>query len=230
MYPNEFSSIKKIEENRVLLKKASSEFMGTSVLVLVGTGTAVLSNNNIGIAMAFGLTLIAMIYTLGSISGGHFNPAVSLAFFLNKRIDMKVLLIYCLSQLIGAVVGSGILLVVLKTSGLSSASLGENTTSHIGIGSSFLVEAILTMLFVFVILSVTNDDTYSTLAGFVIGVTLIAMILVALPLTGASFNPARSFGPALLVGGESLRELLIFIVAPLVGGMFASILNCFFKK
>ncbi|ODJ71357.1 MIP/aquaporin family protein [Brochothrix thermosphacta] len=213
-----------------MLKKASSEFMGTSVLVLVGTGTAVLSNNNIGIAMAFGLTLIAMIYTLGSISGGHFNPAVSLAFFLNKRIDMKVLLIYCLSQLIGAVVGSGILLVVLKTSGLSSASLGENTTSHIGIGSSFLVEAILTMLFVFVILSVTNDDTYSTLAGFVIGVTLIAMILVALPLTGASFNPARSFGPALLVGGESLRELLIFIVAPLVGGMFASILNCFFKK
>lgn len=204
------------------IQKAVVECFGTAILLFIGTGTAVLSGGDVSIALAFGLTLIVLIYTLGSYSGAHFNPAVSLAFYLTKRLPLNSFILYLVAQLSGAAIGSGVLLLTLKMAGMEQGNLGQNSTATIGLSAAFFIEVILTACFVSVILKITTEPNYQLISGLIIGLTLIALILMALPLTGASFNPARSFGPAIWLGGDSLKMLPTFIVAPLLGGALAA--------
>ncbi|EUJ30624.1 aquaporin [Listeria sp. SHR_NRA_18] len=213
-------------------KKLFAEFIGTFVLVLFGTGTAVLGGGiegigTLGIAMAFGLSIVAMAYSIGTISGCHVNPAVSVAMFLNKRISGSELVGYVVAQVAGAIVGSVTLLSFLNLSDMSTKNLGQNGFGNIGAGGAFLVEAILTFVFVLVIIVVTGKKGNPAFAGLVIGLTLVLIHLLGIPLTGTSVNPARSIGPALFAGGEALSQLWVFIVAPIVGGLVAAIVGKF---
>ncbi|MBC1605965.1 aquaporin [Listeria rocourtiae] len=213
-------------------KKLFAEFIGTFVLVLFGTGTAVLGGGiegigTLGIAMAFGLSIVAMAYSIGTISGCHVNPAVSVAMFLNKRISGSELVGYIVAQVAGAIVGTVTLLSFLNLSNMSTKNLGQNGFGNIGAGGAFLVEAILTFVFVLVIIVVTGKKGNPAFAGLVIGLTLVLIHLLGIPLTGTSVNPARSIGPALFAGGEALSQLWVFIVAPIVGGLVAAIVGKF---
>lgn len=213
-------------------KKLFAEFIGTFVLVLFGTGTAVLGGGiegigTLGIAMAFGLSIVAMAYSIGTISGCHVNPAVSVAMFLNKRISGGELVGYVVAQVAGAIVGTVTLLSFLNLSDMSTKNLGQNGFGNIGAGGAFLVEAILTFVFVLVIIVVTGKKGNPAFAGLVIGLTLVLIHLLGIPLTGTSVNPARSIGPALFAGGEALSQLWVFIVAPIVGGLVAAIVGKF---
>ncbi|CAM4059472.1 MIP family channel protein [Listeria booriae] len=213
-------------------KKLFAEFIGTFVLVLFGTGTAVLGGGiegigTLGIAMAFGLSIVAMAYSIGTISGCHINPAVSVAMFLNKRISGSELVGYIVAQVVGAIVGTATLLSFLNLSDMSTKNLGQNGFGNIGAGGAFLVEAILTFVFVLVIIVVTGKKGNPAFAGLVIGLTLVLIHLLGIPLTGTSVNPARSIGPALFAGGEALSQLWVFIVAPIVGGIVAAIVGKF---
>ncbi|EUJ47475.1 aquaporin [Paenilisteria rocourtiae] len=213
-------------------KKLFAEFIGTFVLVLFGTGTAVLGGGiegigTLGIAMAFGLSIVAMAYSIGTISGCHVNPAVSVAMFLNKRISGSELVGYIVAQVAGAIVGTVTLLSFLNLSDMSTKNLGQNGFGNIGAGGAFLVEAILTFVFVLVIIVVTGKKGNPAFAGLVIGLTLVLIHLLGIPLTGTSVNPARSIGPALFAGGEALSQLWVFIVAPIVGGLVAAIVGKF---
>ncbi|MGL5755493.1 MAG: aquaporin [Paraclostridium sp.] len=213
-----------------MTKKGIAEFIGTFVLVLFGTGTAVLGGGMdgvgiLGIAMAFGLSIVAMAYSIGTISGCHVNPAVSIAMFLNKRINSKELMVYLIGQILGAIAGTFILMVFLKSSNMSIENLGQNGFGSLSLTGAFLVEAILTFVFVLVILVVTGKNGNSNFAGLVIGFTLVLVHLLGVPLTGTSVNPARSIGPAIFVGGEAMRQLWLFILAPVVGGVVAAIIS-----
>ncbi|MBC1227511.1 MIP family channel protein [Listeria booriae] len=213
-------------------KKLFAEFIGTFVLVLFGTGTAVLGGGiegigTLGIAMAFGLSIVAMAYSIGTISGCHINPAVSVAMFLNKRISGSELVGYIVAQVVGAIVGTATLLSFLNLSDMSTKNLGQNGFGNISAGGAFLVEAILTFVFVLVIIVVTGKKGNPAFAGLVIGLTLVLIHLLGIPLTGTSVNPARSIGPALFAGGEALSQLWVFIVAPIVGGIVAAIVGKF---
>ncbi|WP_373600349.1 aquaporin [Paraclostridium bifermentans] len=212
------------------MKKLIAEFIGTFVLVLFGTGTAVLGGGmdgigTLGIAMAFGLSIVAMAYSIGTISGCHVNPAVSIAMYMNKRIDSKELINYLIGQVLGAIVGTLTLMAFLKSSNLPLDNLGQNTFGSLTMGGAFLVEAVLTFVFILVIMIVTGKNGNSNLAGLAIGFTLVLVHLIGIPLTGTSVNPARSLSPAIFVGGEALSQLWLFIVAPIVGGIIAAIVS-----
>ncbi|MEG2868723.1 MAG: aquaporin [Terrisporobacter sp.] len=213
-----------------MTKKGIAEFIGTFVLVLFGTGTAVLGGGMdgvgiLGIAMAFGLSIVAMAYSIGTISGCHVNPAVSIAMFLNKRINSKEFMVYLIGQILGAIAGTFILMIFLKSSNMSIENLGQNGFGILSLTGAFLVEAILTFVFVLVILVVTGKNGNPNFAGLVIGFTLVLVHLLGVPLTGTSVNPARSIGPAIFVGGEAMRQLWLFILAPVVGGVVAAIIS-----
>ncbi|MDM5190192.1 aquaporin [Bacillus sp. DX4.1] len=215
-----------------MLKKAISEFIGTFVLVLFGTGTAVLGGGIegigiLGIAMAFGLSIVAMAYSIGTISGCHVNPAVSIAMFVNKRMNAMELSYYLLAQVLGATLGTATLVTILKSSKLSLNNLGQNSFGNLGLSGSFLVEFILTFVFVLVIIVVTGKNGNASLAGLVIGFTLVLVHLLGIPLTGTSVNPARSLAPALFAGGEAVSQLWVFIAAPLLGGIIAALVGKF---
>lgn len=212
------------------MKKLIAEFIGTFVLVLFGTGTAVLGGGmdgigTLGIAMAFGLSIVAMAYSIGTISGCHVNPAVSIAMYMNKRIDSKELINYLIGQVLGAVVGTLTLMAFLNSSNLPLDNLGQNTFGSLTMGGAFLVEAVLTFVFILVIMIVTGKNGNSNFAGLVIGFTLVLVHLVGIPLTGTSVNPARSLSPAIFVGGEALSQLWLFIVAPIIGGIIAAVVS-----
>lgn len=209
-----------------------AEIIGTFVLVLFGTGTAVLGGGIegvgiLGISMAFGLSIVAMAYCIGTVSGCHVNPAVSIAMFVNKRINATELGLYIVGQLIGAVLASLTLYYFLVQSSLPTTNFGQNSFGALGMGGAFVVELILTFVFVLVIIVVTGKQGNASLAGLVIGLTLVLIHLLGIPLTGTSVNPARSFGPALFAGGEALTQLWVFIVAPIVGGILAAIVGKF---
>lgn len=211
-----------------MLKKGIAEFIGTFVLVLFGTGAAVLGGGiegigTLGIAMAFGLSIVAMAYSIGTISGCHVNPAVSIAMYVNKRLSISELAYYIVGQVLGAVVATGVLKIILSTSDMAVTNLGQNSFGALGAGGAFLVEAILTFIFILVIIVVTGKHGSPEFAGLVIGLTLVLIHLLGIPLTGTSVNPARSFSPAIFAGGEALSQLWIFIVAPIVGGILAAI-------
>jgi aquaporin Z len=210
------------------LKKGIAEFIGTFVLVLFGTGAAVLGGGiegigTLGIAMAFGLSIVAMAYSIGTISGCHVNPAVSIAMYVNKRLSFSELAYYIVGQVLGAVVATGVLKIILSTSDMAVTNLGQNSFGALGAGGAFLVEAILTFIFILVIIVVTGKHGSPEFAGLVIGLTLVLIHLLGIPLTGTSVNPARSFSPAIFAGGEALSQLWVFIVAPIVGGILAAI-------
>lgn len=211
-----------------MLKKGIAEFIGTFVLVLFGTGAAVLGGGiegigTLGIAMAFGLSIVAMAYSIGTISGCHVNPAVSIAMYVNKRLSISELVYYIVGQVLGAVVATGVLKIILSTSDMAVTNLGQNSFGALGAGGAFLVEAILTFIFILVIIVVTGKHGSPEFAGLVIGLTLVLIHLLGIPLTGTSVNPARSFSPAIFAGGEALSQLWVFIVAPIVGGILAAI-------
>lgn len=211
-------------------KKYIAEFIGTFVLVLFACGTAAVvgcsSENGTGYlltALAFGLVIVAMAYSIGNISGCHINPAVSIAMLISKKMTLKDFIGYVIAQFAGATAGAAVLMAIVgKDSGL-----GANGLYNDSIGLSFLIEIILTFVFVLAILGVTSKEGYSGVAGIVIGLTLTLVHILGIAFTGTSVNPARSFGPALLVGGAALSNVWVFILAPLVGGALAAVVYMF---
>lgn len=211
------------------MKRYIAEVLGTFTLVLFGTMTAVLTGGNtIATALAFGLALVAMIYAVGGVSGGHFNPAVSLAQLIRKEVDVKDFLLYVVSQLVGALVASLLLMVFLgdnaEVLGLGANQLSAGFAANdIGWLVGLLVEIILTFVFVFTIIGVTRDESRSQIAGLVIGLVLVGVVVAGFAVTGTSVNPARSLAPALLQGGTALEQVWIFLVGPLLGGALAGL-------
>ncbi|MEC0209773.1 MIP family channel protein [Paenibacillus ehimensis] len=212
-------------------KKYAAEFIGTLVLVLIGCGSAATAGSELGylgIAFAFGLSIVAMAYVIGPISGCHINPAVSLAMLIRRKMPGKEFVGYVIAQTAGAVMGSALLSAIIQSSGKPVTSLGQNGFGEgYGIGitgtMAFIVEIVLTFIFIYAILGVTSDSANSHVAGLVIGLSLVLVHILGIGLTGTSVNPARSFGPAVILGGEALAELWVFIVAPLIGAVLAAI-------
>lgn len=220
------------------MRKYICEFIGTAVLVLFGCGSAAIAGGNLGtlgIALAFGLSIIAMAYVIGNISGCHINPAVSLSMLINKKMSLKDFCLYVVAQVLGAIVGIALLFAILKCSGMDVTNLGQNgygDASSVGInmGGAFLVETILTFVFIYTILGVTSDETKSSIAGIVIGLTLAFVHIMGIPLTGTSVNPARSLAPAIFLGGRAIAQVWVFIVAPFVGSALAAFTYKFLNK
>ena len=212
------------------MKKYVAEVIGTFVLVFFGCGVAMLSKVDlVATSLAFGLTIVAMAYTVGAVSGCHLNPAVSLAMFVNKRLSFVDMVGYMVAQVGGAVLASFLLMTIFKTApGMSVAALGQNGFDPaIGSCGAFMIEVVLTFVFILVIVAVTGKKGNGALAGLVIGLTLTLIHLMGIPLTGTSVNPARSLAPALFVGGETLKIVWVFIAAPLVGGVLAALAGRF---
>jgi len=218
------------------MKKYLAEMIGTMVLVLMGCGTAVslgCSNGDpetvIGTAMAFGLSVVAMAYAIGGISGCHINPAITLGVFLSKRMSAKDCGMYMLFQVIGGILGAAILYAITSSTGIVGTgandlqAYGDGTISVAG---GFLAELFFTCVFVLVVLGATAKTNGATnnFAGLAIGLSLILVHLVCIRYTGTSVNPARSIGPALFQGGTALSNLWIFIVAPLAGAALAAVI------
>jgi len=220
------------------LKKYIAEVVGTMVLVFMGCGSAVVLGaatgvGHLAVALAFGLSIVAMAYVIGNVSGCHINPAVSLGALLDKRIDLKDFFGYVVSQIIGAIVGALLLFILVQAFGVvdHTGGLGSNGVANAGgIGGGLFVEIILTFIFVLTILGVTADKSKGNVAGIVIGLTLAFVHIVGIPLTGTSVNPARSIGPAIFSGGQALADLWVFIVGPLVGAALAALVYRVFKS
>lgn len=211
------------------MRKYISEFIGTATLVLFGTGIAVVSGGNlVATALAFGLAIVASAYVIGNISGCHVNPAVSLAMLLDGRMKFGEFCGYVVSQVLGALAGTGILYTILNSTNLGVASLGANgygalSANNITLFGALITEVVLTFVFVYTILGVTADKDKGAVAPIVIGLTLAFVHLLGIGLTGTSVNPARSFAPALFLMGDALKQVWVFIVAPLVGAAIAAL-------
>ncbi len=195
------------------------------MLVFLGTGAVtVAAGNTLTIGLAFGLAITVSAYAFGGISGGHFNPAVTTAMLLNRRINGRDALGYVIAQVLGATVASAFMKLFVSGLGLATNQLGQTDFPKISAGLAFLVEVLVTFLFLLVILNVTSDrHGNGDFAGLTIGVTLAFLIIVALNLTGGSLNPARSFGPAIFAGGSALSHLWLYILAPEVGAILAAL-------
>ncbi len=213
-----------------------AEGLGTFFLVFFGVGTAVLMGAQVGmlgIAIAFGLSIVAAAYGLGAISGAHLNPAVSLGVLLAGRMSAAEFVQYVIAQVIGAILAALVIYVIatgkadyaIATNGLGKNGYGPGYSGGYGLGAALVYEVVATFIFVTVILGVTGPGGPAGFAGLAIGLTLTAVHLVGIDVTGTSVNPARSIGPALIVGGQALSQLWLFIVAPLVGGALAGIVN-----
>ncbi|MCH5464603.1 MIP/aquaporin family protein [Levilactobacillus tujiorum] len=206
------------------MQKYTAEFLGTFMLVFLGTGAVtVAAGSTLTIGLAFGLAITVSAYAFGGISGGHFNPAVTTAMLINRRISGRDALWYVVAQVLGATAASAIMKLFVSGLGLATNQLGQTDFPKISVGLAFLVEALVTFLFLLVILNVTSDrHGNGDFAGITIGVTLAFLIIVALNLTGGSLNPARSFGPAVFAGGSALSHLWLYILAPEVGAILAA--------
>ncbi|HEY9218530.1 MAG TPA: aquaporin [Phenylobacterium sp.] len=208
--------------------RLAAEFIGTFILVLFGCGAAVLAGDHVGqlgISLAFGFAIVALAYGLGPISGGHVNPAVSLGMFLAGRMSARDMVGYWLAQFLGALAGAAILAALAgSTAQLGQNGWGEASGGGYGLAQAALFEVVMTALFVIVILGATEVTAASTEGGLAIGLTLAAIHIVGIQITGVSVNPARSFGPAVLVGGTALAQLWLFLVAPMVGAVLGSLL------
>ena len=208
------------------MQKFVAEFIGTLTLVLFGCGAAVLGGENVGqlgIALAFGFAIVAMAYGIGSISGCHVNPAVSLAVFIAGRMNARDLVLYWIAQFLGALVGAGILAAIAGTAGgLGQNGWGPGYNGEFSMQSALIFEVVMTALFVIVILGSTSPAAPAGFAGLAIGITLAVIHIVGIQVTGVSVNPARSFGPALLVGGQALSQVWVFFVAPAVGAVIGA--------
>lgn len=207
-------------------RKFAAEIIGTAALVFFGCGVAITNGFGtgfVGIALAFGLVIVAMAYSVGSISGGHFNPAISTGAVLTGRITAVEYVEYLIAQLIGAMIGATFLFVIFGTAGgMGTNSYGAGRAVNLNTGQAFLVETLMTFAFVLAFLGVTAKKKTGVIAGVVIGLALTLVHLFGLPLTGTSVNPARSIAPALFVRGLPLQQLWLFILAPLVGSALAA--------
>jgi aquaporin Z len=223
-----------------LSKKLGAEFFGTFWLVLGGTGTAVLAGTGVGtlgISLAFGLTVLTMVYAVGSFSGGHFNPAVSFGLWAGGRFPGKDLLPYIIAQVIGAIAASAVLYFIL--SGKTGFALGEGSLASNGYGehspggysymSGLVIEVVMTFIFLFIILGATHKKAPKGFAGIAIGLALTLIHLISIPVTNTSVNPARSTGPALLEGGIALSQLWFFWVMPIIGAVLAGFVFKWFE-
>ncbi|MCA8902325.1 MAG: aquaporin Z [Hyphomonas sp.] len=212
-----------------------AELIGTMTLVLFGCGSAVLAGGEVGqlgIAFAFGLSIVAMAYGIGPISGCHINPAVSFGAFVAGRMTPKEMLTYWAAQFIGALIAAGILYLIasgragydLATNGLGQNGWGPGYLGEYSLTAAFLFEVVATFFFLVVILGSTSKGAPAGFAGISIGMTLVMIHIVGIQVTGVSVNPARSFGPAVIVGGQALTQLWLFLVAPLIGAGIAGFL------
>lgn len=216
------------------MKKYIAEMIGTMVLVLMGCGSAVFAGNaagavsegvgTLGVALAFGLSVIAMAYTIGGVSGCHINPAITLGVFLSGRMKGKEAGMYMLFQVIGAIIASAILYILTTVGGHNGPTVtGSNSFGEGMMLQAFIAEAVFTFIFVLVVLGSTDEKKGAgNLAGLAIGLTLVLVHIVCIPITGTSVNPARSIGPALFEGGTALSQLWLFIVAPFVGAALSA--------
>lgn len=217
------------------MKKPLAEFIGTFTLVLFGCGAAVLAGADIGltgISFAFGLALIGMAYGIGAVSGCHINPAVTLGVVASGRMSITEAIPYIVAQIAGAIAGAVVLMIIasgkadysVATNGLGQNGWGEGYLGEYNMMAAFVFEVVATFLFVVVILGATGKGAPAAMAGLAIGLALVVIHLVGINVTGVSVNPARSIGPALLVGGTALAQLWLFIVAPIIGAVAAGIL------
>lgn len=215
------------------MKKPIAEFIGTFTLVLLGCGSAVIAGPEVGflgISFAFGLALIAMAYGIGPISGCHINPAVSLGVLIAGRMSVGEFVQYAIAQVLGGIAGAVVLYLIvsgkasghdLATSGLGQNGWGAGYLGEYAMSSAFIFEVVATFLFLVVILGSTQASAPGAMAGLAIGLTLVVIHIVGINVTGVSVNPARSIGPALLVGGQALSQVWLFIVAPFIGAAIA---------
>jgi aquaporin Z len=218
------------------MKKYFAELVGTFILVLIGCGTAVVAGDKVGIlgiAFAFGLALIGAAYGIGSISGCHINPAVSLGVFVAGRMSLKDMLGYWVGQFLGGIFAAWVLYAIvsgvgggynLAASGLGQDGWGSGYQGGYSLQSALLFELVATLIFVIVILGSTQAKAPSGFAGLAIGITLVAIHIFGIHITGVSVNPARSLGPALLVGGQAMAQVWLFLLVPSIGGALAGLL------
>ncbi|MDR1730168.1 MAG: MIP family channel protein [Prevotellaceae bacterium] len=226
------------------MKKYLAEMIGTMVLVLMGCGSAVFAGSiagtvgagvgTLGVAFAFGISVVAMAYTIGGISGCHINPAITLGVFLSGRMSGKDAGMYMVFQVIGALIGSAILFVLVSSGGHAgpTATGANGWSGDITMAQAFIAEAVFTFIFVLVVLGTTDAKKGAgSFAGLAIGLSLFLVHIVCIPITGTSVNPARSIAPALFQGGENLSQLWLFIVAPLIGAALSAVVwKCLVKE
>ncbi|HIW75604.1 MULTISPECIES: aquaporin [Gordonibacter] len=227
------------------VKKYAAEAFGTFVLTLFGCGSAAVAGatlGTLGIALAFGLSIIAMAFVIGNVSGCHINPAVSLGLFLDKRLSAKDLIGYWVAQFIGGLVAAAVLALIISMcdlggvimTGLGCNGFGEQSAVGLSVVGALIVEVILTCVFVLSVLGSTADERTAPYAGIIIGLTLAFVHIMGIPLTGTSVNPARSFGPAAVLAASgdvtALSQVWVFIVAPLVGAALAALIWAGLKK
>ena len=218
-----------------MTSKLAAEFLGTFWLVLGGCGSAVLAAafpelgiGFAGVALAFGLTVLTAAYALGPISGGHFNPAVSVGLWAGGRFPAAHLLPYMLAQVVGAIVAAAVLYLIASgkagfdlAGGFASNGYGEHSPGRYSLGAALITEVVMTFMFLIVILGATHKRAPVGFAGIAIGLALTLIHLISIPVTNTSVNPARSTGPALFVGGWALQQLWLFWLAPIVGALLA---------
>jgi aquaporin Z len=226
-------------------RRLAAEFIGTFWLVLGGCGAAVMAaafqpRTNLGIgllgvALAFGLSVLTGAYAFGHISGGHFNPAVTIGLWLSRRVESRAVLPYIVTQVVGAIAAAGVLAVIangapgfdVKASGLAANGFADHSPGHYTATSAFVAELVLTAIFVLVILGVTARPAPIAFAPLTIGFALTLIHLISIPVTNTSVNPARSTGPAVFVGGWAVQELWMFWLAPILGGIAGALIYRF---
>lgn len=223
-----------------MMNKMAAEALGTAALVFFGCGSAVLAGANtvgldavgqLGVSFGFGLAIVAMAYGIGPVSGCHVNPAVSLGAFVAGRMTLPEMMKYWAAQFVGAVVGALVLLLIatgkadysIAQNGLGANGWGEGYLGEYSLLAALLFEIVATFLFLVVILGATQDGAPSAMAGLAIGLTLVLIHIVGIQVTGVSVNPARSFGPAIFVGGSAMGQLWLFFVAPAIGAALAGL-------
>jgi aquaporin Z len=227
-----------------MAKKLLAEFFGTFWLVLGGCGSAVLAAafpdvgiGLLGVALAFGLTVLTMAYAIGHISGCHLNPAVSFGLLAGGRFPARELIPYVLAQVIGGVAAGGILFLIASgaagfdvTAGFASNGFGEHSPGGYSLGSALVCEVVMTFMFLLVIMGSTDERAPKGFAPIAIGLCLTLIHLISIPVTNTSVNPARSTGVALFAGGWALQQLWLFWVAPIIGGILGGVVYRFFEE
>lgn len=208
----------------------AAEFIGTLSLVLIGCGTAVFGADLVGISIAFGMTVTAMAYAIGPISGCHINPAISIAMTVAGKLPGKHLGGYILSQILGGLAGAALLFLIASgvenfdaASSMGQNGFAEHSPGGFNLVSALIAEIVFTFLFLMVIFGSTSEKASPGFAGLAIGMSLVIIHLVSIPITGTSVNPARSIGPAVFAGTEHITQLWLFVVGPVVGGVLAAV-------
>ncbi len=224
------------------MKKNLAEFIGTFWLVLGGCGSAMLAAGFpelgigfTGVSLAFGLTVLTIVYSLGHVSGAHLNPAVSIGLWMGGRFSTKELFPYVISQILGGIAGAGVLYIIVTGNGsaigdFAANGYGEHSPGKYNLMAAFVTEVVMTFMFLIVILGATDGRSPAGFAGIAIGLALTLIHLISIPVTNTSVNPARSISQAVFVGGWAMEQLWLFIVAPIIGAALAGIVYKVFKS